>query len=288
MTNIFQCVSCRSPINVSLDRPSEISCNNCQFKYIVDRNYLQYGYDQLLLEEFKEKYLLNKALNNNGYLSYIFLKEGSLSLPGRDDVALFRDYILSKIKGGRVLDAGCGVLELPGYLQFPPESQFELFGIDPIENRSFRGTRITGCTEFLPFTDESLDAVVFATSLDHVCSLQKTILETKRILVRNGKILIWMGDRSKSFLRNLKTSILQFLCPPSFKKTNVPYRVNKFYVYPNYTVFYIPDGAIDPFHAFNENPKEIIKLFKKEGFVCDDYSYHNQDLVFLTFAKGGR
>lgn len=61
---------------------------------------------------------MNKVLNNNGYLSYHFLKETSVSLPGRPQVLNFKKYILSQISHGKILDVGCGMLEIPGYLDF--------------------------------------------------------------------------------------------------------------------------------------------------------------------------
>jgi ubiquinone/menaquinone biosynthesis C-methylase UbiE len=103
-------------------------------------------------------------------------------------------FILSHIDSGRLLDVGCGLLEVPGYLDFEDKSKFEFFGIDPIEDRSFRGIRIVGCSEFMPFEDEQFDVLIFATSLDHVCSLGYTISESYRILVDGGKVMIWMSD----------------------------------------------------------------------------------------------
>lgn len=92
-------------------------------------------------------------LNNNAYLGYIFLPEASLSFTGRDDVRNFRSYIQPYLSSGILLDVGCGILTLPGYLDFEDKLKFEFYGIDPIDNKSFSGMRIVGCSEFMPFDD---------------------------------------------------------------------------------------------------------------------------------------
>jgi len=219
------------------------------------------------------------VLNNNAYQSYLLLKEGSISLPERQDVIHFRKFILSHIDSGRLLDVGCGLLEVPGYLDFEDKSKFEFFGIDPIEDRSFRGMRIVGCSEFMPFEDEQFDALIFATSLDHACSLEYTISESYRILVDRGKVMIWMSDHRHSILswsRSwLRTKII------NFKKG---YRTDKFVTYPNRIVLYRPHGAVDPFHAFLETPPTLIFLMGNK-FRLIDSVYNNRDEVFLCFSK---
>ena len=103
----YRCVKCHNPLSWPLEGAGSISCERCFFPYQYGKNYLKYEFDSMLFETYKEKYLLNKVLNNNGYLSYIFLQDASLSLNGRDDVKNFRDYIQSHLSGGILLDVGC-------------------------------------------------------------------------------------------------------------------------------------------------------------------------------------
>jgi ubiquinone/menaquinone biosynthesis C-methylase UbiE len=141
--------------------------------------------------------------------------------------------------------------------------------------------RIVGCAEFMPFDDAQFDGIVFATSLDHVCSIEKTIDECYRTLTIGGRILIWMSDRSRpSFLVRIKQWLNQRKY--NWKKG---YRADKFVVFPNWTVLHVPDGAVDPFHSFNEAPKEIISLMKAQGFKHDDIAYNNPNEIFLCFSK---
>ena len=63
------------------------------------------------------------------------------------------------------------------------------------------------------------------------------------------------------------------------------YRADKFVIYPNGTVFYVPHGAVDPFHAFRETPKDIVTLMERSSFRNDDMSYNNKNEIFLCFSK---
>ncbi len=152
--------------------------------------------------------------------------------------------------------------------------------IIPIDDGGFQGMRIVGCSEFMPFADEQFDSVVYATSLDHVCSLKSTIRETHRILKVDGKAIIWMGDRSSSLLRKLRNWVAR-----PIRNLLKGYRTDKYAVYPNMTVLYVPDGAVDPFHSYSENPVEIAALLKQGGLHLENKSQKNRDQVFLSFVK---
>lgn len=275
----YRCVSCSRSIDVPTTGSGIITCRSCNSRYNYAPNYLGYDFDTLLFKVFRRQYLLNKVLNNNAYLSYLFLREGSISLPERQDVIRFRKFILSHIDSGRLLDVGCGLLEIPGYLDFEDKSKFEFIGIDPIENRSFRGMRIVGCSEFMPFEDKQFDALIFATSLDHVCSLEYTIRESYRNLVEGGKVIIWMSDHHHSFWSKGRS-----LLRSKIMNLRKGYRTDKFVTYPNWIIFYRPHGAVDPFHAFLETPQDVISLMRNK-FRLIERVYNNRDEVFLCFSK---
>ena len=276
----YRCVKCNSSLSLPTDGAGTIACKQCSFPYQYEKNYLKYEYDPILFEAYKEEYLFNKALNNNGYLGYIFLPEGSLSTAERDEVKNFRNYIRSFLKPGILLDVGCGILPMPGYLDFEDKSKFEFYGLDPIDDKSFSGMRVVGCAEYMPFADAQFDGVVLATSLDHVCSPEKTIAECHRTLTVGGRVLIWMSDRSHLSMNRLKRWWEN-------KKLNSlkGYRADKYIVYPNWTVLYVPDGAVDPYHSYNEDPKEVVSNMKAQGFQHDDMVYKNRNEIFMSFRK---
>ena len=186
----YRCMQCGSAFAVPQAGEGEFACPSCAFSYRYGKNYLRYDSDRLLFDRLKEEYLLYKALSNNAYLAYLWIQEGSLSVSEREEVTHFRKYIQSHTDGGKLLDIGCGILERPGYLDFPEKERFEFYGIDPIDDRSFCGMRVTGCAEFMPFPDGFFDALIFATSLDHVCSLRQTIRESHRVLRQGGKCIV--------------------------------------------------------------------------------------------------
>ena len=276
----FQCVHCGSALLPAPERIADIPCPECGFAYRRGADFIQYDADRLLFGRFKNQFLLYKVLCNNGYVAYQTLKEGSLSLPERPDVQAFRDYIAEAVSEGAILDVGCGTLPLPGYLDFPDKSRYRFFGLDPIAETQFQGVRVIGCCEFLPFADESFDALVFATSLDHVCSLEQTASEVRRVLRPGGRCLIWMGDRSQSWWQWAKASLRTLA-----RNLVRGYRTDRFIVYDNLSVFYVPPGAIDPFHSFPEEPGNIVDLMERAGLQFQDQNYRNRNEVFLRFEK---
>lgn len=282
----FLCIRCRRPL--SLSGTGKTACAGCAEKYEYGPKYLKTDPDRLLFEKFGKKYLLYKALNNNGFISYQLLKEGSISLPDRADVQRFREYILKYVKSGRLLDAGCGVMDVPGYLDFPDKSGFDLYGLDPINSSAFKWKRVVGCSEFTPFKENFFDAVIFATSLDHTCSLEQTMAEAMRIIKKGGHVVIWMSDRTQSFYGNIREKISSFLrgCKSggTFKEGGT-YRRGRYVMYPNKVVLYVPQGGSDPFHSYNESPKMIISKMKKYSFKLIDNVSNNRNEIFLCFTK---
>lgn len=269
------CARCHAALIESHDR-----CAGCGLRHVSEPGYFRYEFDELLFDRFRREYLLNKVLNNNGTLSYELLKEGSISLPERADVQRFRDFLLERARPGTLLDVGCGILETPGYLAFPPGAPFALVGLDPLDDRHFRGLRIVGCSEFMPFPNESVDTIVFATSLDHVCSLETTLSEAARVVRPAGKVIIWMGDQSQSLRQRLYSWIKTQL-----RSLKVGYRTDRYAVFPNGVVLFIPPGAVDPFHSHHENPRQIVRLMAARGFALEAQTARTKDEVFLAFAK---
>jgi len=106
-------------------------------------------------------------------------------------VSAFRDFMAPYLRG-RVLDVGCGTVGTPGYLQGYPTNLIS--GIDPLEPHQphpFQFAR--GVAEFLPWQDNVFDSVIIATSLDHVLSIDMTMTEARRVLTKDGTLLLWIG-----------------------------------------------------------------------------------------------
>lgn len=274
---MYVCPKCKNTIELQKQ-----ICNNCGLEFKYKNNHFIYNYDRLLFDKYKNRFLRNKALNNNGLISYMLLEEESLSLENREDVRKFKNFIETQLKNDkkyRILDVGCGLMELPGYLNFEEIKNVELLGLEPIESSKFKGELITGCSEFIPLEDDSIDIVIFATSIDHVCSIKDSINEVKRVLRKDGKVFIWMSDNEKNLLSKLKSFVKIVI---NYIKNG--YRTDRYKVFDDYkVVLEVPKGGVDPFHSFFESPKIIEEKFKKSGFKMTEQIINNKDEVFLTF-----
>ncbi len=276
---IYVCPKCKGDIKID-----ETSCGSCGQEYLYKNRNFIYDFDNLLFSRYKSKYLLNKSLNNNGYLSYEFLKEGSLSLSNRKDVSNFRKFIENCVGNNdselNLLDVGCGTLQFPGYLEFEDLKNVNFYGIEPIKQSKFKEELITGCSEFIPLKNNSIDIVIFATSLDHVCSIDDTIIEVNRILSDNGQVIIWMSDRSMNLLTKFKSKLRII-----YDYLKLGYRTDIYKIYDNGIILEIPRGGVDPFHSFFESPKLIEKKFNSNGFKIKNIKYNNRDEVFIQICK---
>lgn len=271
------CFACRRALSVR--SAGAFECPHCGERYEVQPTRLKTESDKHLFRMYHKKYLLNKVLNNNGLVSYSQLPEGSVSLPDRPDVVRFREFIQSEVHAGTVLDVGCGPLPLAGYLEFPDKSQYCFVGIDPIDGTSYEGYRIVGASELMPIHDASVDAVVFGTSLDHVCDLTRSIHESRRVVKVGGRILVWMSDSSRPLAERIRTWLKD-----TRASLRLGYSVRRYRVYPNFTVFEVPRGAVDPFHSHFESPELIIREFERAGCRLVRRVAHSKVENFLSFA----
>lgn len=95
---------------------------------------------------------------------------------------------------GTFLDIGCDdALISRGML----DESVRYVGLDPSRSAS-PVVRVGGLGEFLPFKDESFDAVGFVTSLDHVFDYHLALQEARRVLRPGGMLclgtLLWTHD----------------------------------------------------------------------------------------------
>jgi SAM-dependent methyltransferase len=288
----FVCPKCHYSLSYLSSKTEK--CSNCDLALEMNKTGgINYSIHKLLFENRKRKYLLSKVVNNNGMVSYVELPEGSLSLPNRPDVARFRHFVYQRLKScyGLLLDVGCGPLPMAGYIDDRLKKKWKIFGLDPGKSNNYEGCYIRGCSEFTPFSDQFIDVAIFATSIDHVVDLDLTFKELYRIMKEHGKVLIWMGDRSKiepftiRSWEKIKWWIRLFLKPEKWREGWENWVFRHYWVYDNGSVFYIPPGGIDPFHTFKETPDLIKKGLTKAGFSFVEGEYNHKNEVFLYFQK---
>ena len=213
--------------------------------------------------------MLNKILNQNADISYAILKESSVSIEGREDVAKFRGFIEKNYNNGKVLDLGCGPLAWPDYL---PKGTEEVYGIDP-KPSEFSGIFILGMAEQLPFGNNFFDDVVCATSLDHVLDVDRAIAEVSRVLKSHGKFLVWCNKELPLKVK-AKVTIKKYL----------NYILPRYWETDNGYMFEIPRGAMDAFHIEYISPNKLKKMCRRKGLVEASEELHGTNL-FSCFEK---
>lgn len=147
----------------------------------------------------------------------------------------FGEYISTRVHG-KVLDVGCGVIELPEYMKY---CNVEWWGIDPLDldiDRKFN--YICGLAENMPFDDCEFDCVIFAASLNHMNDVKKAVSETHRVLKRHGLLIVWTGlvgmprykkwiDRGGAFDKKHKWAFTHRTIRQLFKKFKLKYSIHK-------------------------------------------------------------
>jgi len=96
---------------------------------------------------------------------------------------------------GRVLDIGC---DNPKNTESCFPSQIEYVGIDPLYYIPKDYFNIHSISEFLPFINNSFNAICFGTSLDHAMDSYAALAESYRVLTPGGALylstLVWKSN----------------------------------------------------------------------------------------------
>lgn len=118
-----------------------------------------------------------------------------LHFPGEQRM---RDLVISHLKGGCILDAGCG----NGWLSICAlERGFGVYAVDVARNELRKSAFISkrrkapiklalASLGHLPFLDSSFDSVMCVNVLEHIRDVEKTILEIKRVLKKDGRFVL--------------------------------------------------------------------------------------------------
>jgi SAM-dependent methyltransferase len=118
-----------------------------------------------------------------------------------------------------VLDIGCGLFaEPPHYVAQLGLSRF--IGLEPLTTQVDRSYPCLcgAIAEQIPLKDDSVDAVLFGTSLDHIEAEDQAINEVKRVLKPSGRIFFWQGLYDPEMLARQKTFEPIFVHPKGIRK----------------------------------------------------------------------
>ncbi len=162
---------------------------------------------QILLPERLHKYFTNRLglpldhYANDAFLQYFMLstikQQGEINAPSNDlhyQRHLYRFQKLLNGATGRILDIGCDDPNIGASL-LPSSAQY--VGLDPFCSLP-TPFRLIGVGEYLPFTQDAMDGVLFNTSLDHILDWHRAIDEARRVLKPEGILylssLVWTHD----------------------------------------------------------------------------------------------
>jgi hypothetical protein len=129
----------------------------------------------------------------DSFLQYFLLSTikqfGVINAPSDDthyQRHLHRTQLFLQDAKGVILDVGCDDPRI-GASILPASARY--IGLDPFCMRT-TPFRLIGVGEYLPFKDNSLDGVLFNTSLDHILDWRRAIEEAHRVLAPRGMLYL--------------------------------------------------------------------------------------------------
>lgn len=109
---------------------------------------------------------------------------------------LFGEAWSEDVQGARVLDVGCALRPEQAYCPpaYRPERVRVHIGVDPLRGGGERTYEVVqGVAEALPFRDDSFDAVLFGSSLDHIVGVDAAFGEARRVCRPGGRLAVWVA-----------------------------------------------------------------------------------------------
>jgi len=127
---------------------------------------------------------------------------GELSKVKQNGAMMVGAMLEKLIPGKTCLDVGCGILPLPGYMKHAPSVKFT--GVDPMTGGRRDFSFVQCKAEELPFRDREFDAVLFATSIDHIEHPTRAVAECFRVLKPGGYVIVWGSFRNETDQKYIK------------------------------------------------------------------------------------
>jgi len=130
----------------------------------------------------------------------------------------------SLVEGPRVLDAGCGYCE---FLNLRPEG-IDVYGVD-IKKIKHPKIKYGDLNKKIPFRDDFFDSVVSFHVLEHLKEPEVAIREFRRVLKKNGKLILSVPNYSfKKFFEDYthvkpypKAALYNILAANGFKEIKI-------------------------------------------------------------------
>ena len=204
-------------------------------------------------EEVRRRWPLWEQLQANFLVAATAEPESSLSVTERIDANAFAEFCGFS---GVVLDVGCGTQRFPSYAD---TERCRFVGIDPLRGEAERDFEfLQGVAEYLPFRSDSVDQVLFATSLDHMLVPARALAEGARVIRPGGAVNIWFGElQQPGRIQRLRTFVGHGLERAGLRDSPVE---------PEYlAAIKRPRGAVDKFHVAHPGAEAISEWLDAAG-----------------------
>jgi SAM-dependent methyltransferase len=253
--DLLACPVCHRPVAAADDRWQCAACGRCY----GEGGRLDLTPNPPPDDEVRDHWELWERLQANFLAAATAVPEHSLSVTERPDAEAFADFCGFS---GTVLDVGCGTQTLPTYAD---TGACRFIGIDPLPGEPERAFEfVQGLGEYLPFRSDSLDQVLFATSLDHMLVPRRALAEARRSIRPGGAVNVWFGELHRPSNDGLRPRVAR-------QARAVAARVlSRGKAAPTPEPDYIarldqPDGAVDKFHVAHPGEREIAAWFADVG-----------------------
>lgn len=228
-----------------------LGCDRCGRSFEFVRGVVDFTPRPLPDSDVEARRPLWEEVERNGLVGYEADPEHNLSVTEREVTVAFGWF--ARLEGS-VLDVGCGPQRQPSYAS---EFDGRLVGIDPLRGEDRREFEfVQGVGEYLPFREAVFDRVLFATTLDHMLSPQRALLEASRVTSSRGEIVVWCGDERTK---------------PAFTGASAAW----------YEDLRIPEGAQDRFHVARLHRDAVLELLADTGLRVVEEWADGAGSVFL-------
>jgi SAM-dependent methyltransferase len=234
-----------------------LSCAGCRRSFESDQGVVDFTPRPLPDSDVDARRPLWEQVERNGLVGYEADPEHNLSVDDREVTNAFGRFAGLQ---GLVLDVGCGPQPQPSYAR---DLEGTLVGIDPLRGAGRREFEfVQGLGEYLPFRDGVFDRVLFATTLDHMLSPRRALLEAGRVTHSGGEIAVWCGDESTK---------------PAFTGASAAW----------YEGLRVPEGAEDRFHVARLDRDDVLGLLAGAGLAVVEEAADGAGSMFVRARPSG-
>ncbi|MBI3247451.1 MAG: class I SAM-dependent methyltransferase [Deltaproteobacteria bacterium] len=251
LLNILRCPKCKHEKLTLSDK--DIFCCACR------RNFPINGKSVNTKNDFSDFSYEWRRKEETGLLRYSHeVYNSDVTIP-----KLFEGFIAITLKKEDIiLDIGCGILpQKPHYVE---DLNLNFYiGLEPLGQEYTRDyfCLAGAVAENVPLRDHCVDAVISATSLDHIENIVAAVAEIKRVLKAEGCIYLWVGLYDPEYMAKAKNFFSVFF------KGNLLHKILKLSL-PHFVFF-----------------KFLIELMMRRHKLTNQVPLDNEHINYFTYER---